>query len=160
MTPRHVSRLVLLASLVLASPSLAQPTGAEPAPCSLKARTEGACDAAAPQPRDAAERPAAVDRDALWEGALLGGAVGAGYGLVGALLSDCPRGSDRGCATDRAALVALSTALGAGIGVAIDAISRPELTGAPLPGPPASERRMGLPPPSSRGAGVRFKLAW
>jgi hypothetical protein len=42
----------------------------------------------------------------------------------------------------------------------MDAIIGPEFTGAPLPGPPASERRVGLAPPSSRGAGVRFKLAW
>ena len=103
---------------------------------------------------------AAREHDPLWGGALLGGAVGAGYGAIGALLTDCPRGAARSCAGDRAALIALSTALGAGIGVAIDAISQPELTGAPLPGPPASERRMGMPPPSSRGAGVRFKLAW
>ena len=85
-----------------------------------------------------------------------------GYGVVSALLSDdCPSSHDGGrCAADRAALIAVSTALGAGIGVAVDAVLRPELTGAPLPGPPASERRIGLAPPSSRGAGVRFKIAW
>ena len=64
------------------------------------------------------------------------------------------------CASDRAALIALSAALGAGVGLGMDAIIGLEFTGAPLPGPPASERRVGLPPPSSRGAGLRFKLAW
>ena len=151
--------LALLVSVLCALPARAQAPAGSDAPCSIAARADGGCEAPSP---DRAEPPSAAqgDRDSLWEGALLGGAVGAGYGAIGALLSDCPRGAGRSCAGDRAALVALSTALGAGIGLAVDAIIRPELTGAPLPGPPASERRMGLPPPSSRGAGVRFKLAW
>lgn len=159
MTPRLVSRVVLLASMLVGPHAFAQPPGKPvDTPCTMAARSAGACDASPAGARDGAET--IVERDAVWEGALLGGAVGAGYGAIGALLSECPRGAGRSCAGDRAALVALSTALGAGIGLAIDAISQPELTGAPLPGPPASERRMGLPPPSSRGAGVRFKLAW
>lgn len=159
MTPRHLFAAAVLASLLLAPPAMAQVDSPAQAPCSLKARNAGTCEAPPPA-RDAGAPRASGERDPLWEGALLGGVVGAGYGVVGALLSDCPRAADRSCAGDRAALVALSTALGASIGLAVDAISQPELTGAPLPGPPASERRMGLPPPSSRGAGVRFKLAW
>ncbi len=161
MTPRRVSLVVLLVSLSFAPPVFAQARDRTDTPCSLRDRTEGTCEAAPAQAaRDVMPGARAADRDPLWEGALLGGAVGAGYGVVGALLSECPRRTARSCAGDRAALVALSTAFGAGVGIAIDALTQPELTGAPLPGPPASERRVGLPPPSSRGAGVRFRLAW
>ena len=117
--------------------------------------------------RDAESRPATqqaaarAEPDSLWRGVLLGGAIGLGAGATVAMLADCstPR-THRNCGSDRASLIALSTALGAGLGIGMDALVGPEFTGAPLPGPPASERRIGLPPPSSRGAGLRFKLAW
>lgn len=140
---------------------------ADDVPCALGVGPDGACKGAPsplvpsrlrPNPWDSATR---VESDPLWEGAMVGGAVGMGYGVVSALVSDCPVGRDRArCTRDRAVLVAVSAALGATIGVGVDAMLRPELTGAHLPGPPASERRIGEMPPSSRGAGVKFKLAW
>jgi hypothetical protein len=157
--------LLLAGVLLLPSRGSAQPAEA---PCPMRARAEGACDAAAASAaRPASSRAtrndvaARADTDSLWEGALLGGAVGLGAGATVALLADCPQTRDAGsCASDRAALIALAAALGAGVGLGMDAIIGPEFTGAPLPGPPASERRVGLPPPSSRGAGLRFRLAW
>jgi len=155
--------LLLAGVLLLPSRAAAQPAEE---PCPMRARAEGGCDAAAParpgssraNRNDLAGR---ADSDALWEGALLGGAIGLGAGATVALLADCPPARSGGsCAADRAGLIALSAALGAGVGLGMDAIIGPEFTGAPLPGPPASERRVGLPPPSSRGAGLRFKLAW
>ena len=157
--------LLLAGALLIPARGAAQPAEA---PCPVRARADGTCDAAAASParaassgtkrRDAAAR---IEPDSLWEGALLGGAVGLGAGATVALLADCPQARSSGsCASDRAALIALSAALGAGVGLGLDAIVGPEFTGAPLPGPPASERRVGLSPPSSRGAGLRFKLAW
>ncbi len=156
--------LLLAGVLLIPSRGAAQPAEA---PCPVRARADGTCDAAAASPArpassGATRRDAArIETDSLWEGALLGGAVGLGAGATVALLADCPHARSSGsCASDRAALIALSAVLGAGVGLGLDAIVGPEFTGAPLPGPPASERRVGLPPPSSRGAGLRFKLAW
>ena len=156
----------LLLAFALAVPATVRAQSDE-VPCAFGVRPDGACAAAPsplvpsrlrPAPWDSATR---VEYDPLWEGAMVGGAVGMGYGVVSALVSDCPVGRDRGrCARDRAVLVAVSAVLGATIGVGVDAMLRPELTGAHLPGPPASERRIGEMPPSSRGAGVKFKLAW
>ena len=140
-----------------------QPRPAPEDECSILGRAQGTCDPASASSSPGAARDSAtrVEGDRLWEGALLGGAVGLGAGATVALLADCPSTRTHGsCAPDRAALVALAAVFGAGVGIGMDALIRPEFTGAPLPGPPASERRVGLPPPSSRGAGVRFKLVW
>jgi len=133
--------------------------------CAAAVPTTGfAQDSASHEPETPSATPRATprgDTDSLWRGVLLGGTIGLGAGATVAMLADCPSSrAGRHCGADRASLIALSTALGAGLGLGMDAVIGPEFTGAPLPGPPASERRIGLPPPSSRGAGLRFKLAW
>lgn len=138
-----------------------QPRLAPEGECSIAGRAQGACEPVPSSSGGRRDSSGSVEGDRLWEGALLGGAVGLGAGATVALLADCPGARTQGsCVSDRAALVALAAMLGAGVGIGMDALIRPEFTGAPLPGPPASERRIGLPPPSSRGAGVRFRLAW
>lgn len=60
-------------------------------------------------------------RDPLRNGAITGALVGAVMGLVSSGMADCPGGSAGSCRSFALALVPLSTAVYAGLGVAIDA---------------------------------------
>jgi len=67
-----------------------------------------------------ASRAAARRRrgDPLWNGALIGGAIGAVFGLIGG--TKCS--NDFSCSGSTAGFVALGAATGAGIGIAVDAM--------------------------------------
>jgi hypothetical protein len=68
-------------------------------------------------------------RDSLRNGTIIGAIVGVGMGLVAAGLSDCPGEHPGGnCAGFRAAGVAVSTGVYAGLGAGIDALVRGRTT--------------------------------
>jgi len=93
---------------------------AEPAitVCSLRAAAEGTCDEAALARRQDPASPAppaptpTKQRDSLKNGALIGGAIGLGLGLIGSGIADCPGDDPSGaCPAARIDGVVLSTAI-------------------------------------------------
>lgn len=60
-------------------------------------------------------------RDSLKNGAIAGAVIGAVMGLISGGLADCPEGNRSACRSFRLAILPLSTAVYAGIGVAVDA---------------------------------------
>lgn len=141
-----VAAVLAGASRVTAQPS----TGG----CSLRAAADGSCghaamarlqDAAAASP-PSTQAPA-KRRDSLKNGAIIGGAIGLGLGLVAAGISDCPGDDPSGsCPAARAGGVVLSTAFWAGIGIGLDALVTERTHALSPPASPTRNRPRTLPP--------------